>query len=743
MLKEGIIIGERYEIISRVGSGGMADVYKAMDHKLNRLVAVKVLKAEFRGDGSFIAKFRKEAQAAAGLSHPNIVNVYDVGEDRGLYYIVMELVEGITLKSYIDKKGKLSVKEATSIAIQVSLGLQSAHNQGIVHRDVKPQNIIISKDGKVKLSDFGIAKAINSNTITANVMGSVHFSSPEQVRGGVADAKSDIYSLGITMYEMVTGRVPFDGDTTVAIAIKHLQEEIIPPSRYTPDLPYSLEQIILKCTQKNPERRYANIGLLIEDLKRSLVDPQGNFVQMVPVGATSSVLPNPETVRAAEANKTQASKVQNTRYMGIDEDELEDDYDDEDDTDYSGYSDDYDDYEEDESPKRKKKKRKKRDSDEVSSKLEKAITIGGFAIGAVIIIILIIVIGNMSGLFNNNSNPVINSSSQTSEESSSTNDSIEVPDLRGYTVEQAQSIAAQFGFEIAEGGTGESSEYAEGEIMSQDPAEHTTIEGGDAANMTITVIVSSGPSSVTIPTGIVGSTQAEAETTLGNLNLIVSVNPQSSDTVETGHVISVDPTEGSAVAPGSTVTINVSTGPENQQGTEETFELPNVASYDEASAIRLLDQYGLGYTTQTVETEDSAAGTVLYTNPAAGTTVSKGDMITIYVAVAPGEEQPGNPENPETVPTDDEYWVCNEGFAEPRGYNGGACRLELVQNGTSTVIYEGENPFGDDYTYNDPVQGTAGVSTGTVNVYEYNRETGQYDILAGSVELTFTSPSQQ
>ena len=205
MLKEGIIIGERYEIISRVGSGGMADVYKAKDHKLDRMVAVKVLKAEFREDTTFIAKFRKEAQAAAGLSHPNVVNVFDVGEDRGLYYIVMELIEGITLKDYITKKGKLSVKEATSIAIQVSLGLEAAHNRGIIHRDVKPQNIIISTDGKVKLSDFGIAKATNSNTITANVMGSVHYSSPEQVRGGFSDAKSDIYSLGITMYEMVTG----------------------------------------------------------------------------------------------------------------------------------------------------------------------------------------------------------------------------------------------------------------------------------------------------------------------------------------------------------------------------------------------------------------------------------------------------------------------------------------------------------------------------------------------------------
>ena len=192
MLKDGVILNDRYVVMSRIGSGGMADVYKAEDRKLNRLVAIKVMKAEFREDTGFVAKFQKEAQAAAKLSHPNVVNVYDVGEDRGLYFIVMELVEGITLKNYIAKKGKLSVKEATSIAIQVSLGLEAAHNVGIIHRDVKPQNIMISTDGKVKLSDFGIAKAINSNTITANVMGSVHYSSPEQVRGGFSDARSDI-----------------------------------------------------------------------------------------------------------------------------------------------------------------------------------------------------------------------------------------------------------------------------------------------------------------------------------------------------------------------------------------------------------------------------------------------------------------------------------------------------------------------------------------------------------------------
>ena len=195
----------------------------------------------------------------------------------------MELIEGITLKEYISKKGKLSVKEATSIAIQVSMGLEAAHSHGIVHRDVKPQNIIISTDGKVKVTDFGIARAASSNTISSNVMGSVHYSSPEQVRGGYSDEKSDIYSLGITLYEMVTGRVPFDGDTTVAIAIKHLQEEMVPPSVYSPDLPYSLEQIIMKCTQKSVDRRYNKMEDVIEDLKHSLIDPQGDFVKLTSV----------------------------------------------------------------------------------------------------------------------------------------------------------------------------------------------------------------------------------------------------------------------------------------------------------------------------------------------------------------------------------------------------------------------------------------------------------------------------
>lgn len=283
-MSEKMILSNRYEILSRIGSGGMSDVFKAVDTKLNRNVAVKILKAEYAENTGFVSKFRAEAQSAAGLMHPNIVNVYDVGEDGGLYYIVMELVEGITLKHYIEKKLRLSFREAVSIAIQVSMGIESAHNNHIIHRDIKPQNIIISKEGKVKVTDFGIARAASSDTITSNVMGSVHYTSPEQARGGYSDEKSDIYSLGIVLFEMVTGRVPFDGDTAVSIAIKHIQEDIPSPREYVDDIPISVEHIIFKCCEKNADRRYANMSELVADLKKSLINPDEDFVQMIPMG---------------------------------------------------------------------------------------------------------------------------------------------------------------------------------------------------------------------------------------------------------------------------------------------------------------------------------------------------------------------------------------------------------------------------------------------------------------------------
>ena len=283
-VREGMMLSGRYEILSKIGTGGMSDVYKAIDHTLNRFVALKVLKNEFAENSSFVTKFRAEAQAAAGLIHPNIVNVYDVGNEEGLYYIVMELVEGITLKHYIEKKLRLSVKESISIAIQVSMGLECAHRANIIHRDVKPQNIMISKEGKVKVTDFGIARAATSDTITSNVMGSVHYTSPEQARGGYSDEKSDIYSLGVVLFEMLTGRVPFDGDTTVSIAIQHIQDTVPSPRNFVNDIPKSVEQIIFKCCEKSPDRRYSSMTELIADLKQSLLTPDDDFVKLIPSG---------------------------------------------------------------------------------------------------------------------------------------------------------------------------------------------------------------------------------------------------------------------------------------------------------------------------------------------------------------------------------------------------------------------------------------------------------------------------
>ena len=392
MLKAGMIIAERYEVLGKIGTGGMADVYKAKDHKLNRFVAVKVLKPEFREDKTFIRKFRSEAQAAAGLTHPNIVNVFDVGDDEGVYYIVMELIEGITLKEYIAKKGKLSIKEATSIAIQVSMGLEAAHNHGIVHRDVKPQNIIISTDGKVKVTDFGIARAASSNTISSNVMGSVHYSSPEQVRGGYSDEKSDIYSLGITLYEMVTGRVPFDGDTTVAIAIKHLQEEMVPPSVYTENLPYSLEQIIFKCTQKSVGRRYEKMEDVIADLKHSLIDPQGNFVKLndvVDTDAKTVVISDEELGEIKHTQKNRAAQRKPEVEM-LEEEEYETDYDD---------GDDDREYERRRAAERRKKKKKKRRT------TSRAVTIVALLAGAAVLAGGVFFIVKNTGVFDKTEEP--------------------------------------------------------------------------------------------------------------------------------------------------------------------------------------------------------------------------------------------------------------------------------------------------------------------------------------------------
>ena len=278
----GKIIGNRYEILEEVGLGGMATVYKAKDHVLNRLVAVKVLKDEFTTDTDFIKRFNTEAQAAASLSHPNIVSIYDVGheDENNLYYIVMELVQGKTLKEIINSEGVLSWKWAVNIAMQIASALELAHKNGIIHRDIKPHNIIITEDGIAKVTDFGIAKAVSNSTITAfgTTIGSVHYFSPEQAKGGFTDAKSDLYSLGVVMYEMLTGKVPFDADTPVSVALKHMQEEAKEPIEVNPEIPTAVNQIVVKAMQKEPSARYQNATEMIHDLSKALKDPDGDFV---------------------------------------------------------------------------------------------------------------------------------------------------------------------------------------------------------------------------------------------------------------------------------------------------------------------------------------------------------------------------------------------------------------------------------------------------------------------------------
>lgn len=696
MLKEGMILGERYEIISEIGAGGMANVYKARDHKLNRLVAVKVLKPEFRDDKSFIAKFQKEAQAAAGLTHPNIVNVYDVGDDAGVNFIVMELVEGITLKDYITKKGKLSVKEATSIAIQVSLGLEAAHNSNIVHRDVKPQNIIISTDGKVKLSDFGIARAVTSNTITSNVMVSVHYSSPEQVRGGYSDKKSDIYSLGITMYEMVTGRVPFDGDTSVAVAIKHLQEEMVPPSRFAPDLPFSLEQIILKCTQKSVDRRYNSLSEVIDDLKRSLVDPQGDFVALMPLSSHAQTMQMSEA--QMQAIKGGAASYQKPYQSSYQEQQVlyEEDMDDEDD-----YDDD--------------------DDDGISSKLEKAMTIGGFIIGAIIICILIYFIGTAAGIFKFGSNKKEEEPPQQVEEvvEEETEDGlVTVPNLLGYTVAEAEAALKDLGIGLVKAGEEPSEEYEKGQIMRQ------SIVGGEKVekHTTIEYTLSTGSVALTVP-NVVNQPQADAEATLKDMGLETSIQQDYSTEIAIGNVISVNPEVGSSVNKGDTITLVVSKGASDVEVT-----VPSVGGYPEEEAKAILEGKGLVVTVETGTSERVNEGEVCGQSIPGGTKVNSGTEITITINRPNStDSSTGNDSNLDdsgdgTASGGASYsgtWTCSKRLGEPSNYAGGLVKMQLVQtvNGENvgTTIVEGAEIT---FPYSLEVAGADGVSEGTVYLYE-------------------------
>lgn len=608
MLKEGIFLGKRYEILERIGSGGMADVYKGKDHKLNRFVAVKVLKSDYRSDEVFIQKFLSEAQAAAGLMHPNVVNVYDVGQDRGLYYMVMELVEGISLKDYIEKKGQLSAKETISISIQMVTGIQAAHNQHIIHRDIKPQNIIISKDGKVKVTDFGIARATTStNTISTNVMGSVHYTSPEQARGGIVDEKSDIYSAGITMYEMITGHVPFDGDSTVAVAIKHLREEIKSPSEEVPDIPYSLECIIMKCTQKNTTMRYQNCQELINDLKRSLVDPNGNFVNIPGyVGGDATVVMSEDELRRVQDQSYDQDDYDDDDYG----DDYDDDYDD-DDYDQSDYDDDdYDDRAYDSRQRRDGKNGRKNGVDPNTRKIMKillVVAIAVFAIGT------IFVIGQAAGMFK--SNPKVTDEKGKAQ--------VTVPDILGMTVEEATETLNKKGLGLSIAERAYSDKYEKGEIMEQKTAANKKVD----KNTEIQVVVSNGEEILTVAVpDVSGQSESAAQKTLEDANLVVDSESKYDNHIEAGKVISTDPAAGMEVEEGTHVKMYVSMG-------VEKVEVPQITGITSEEAQAALAAVGLIGGSVTEEySEEYDAGYVISQGKSAGSKLEKGSAVDYVVS---------------------------------------------------------------------------------------------------------------
>ena len=628
MLVPGSYVINRYEIIAKIGSGGMADVYKAKDHVLNRLVAIKVLKQEYSTDATFVKKFRVEAQSAAGLSHPNIVSVYDVGEDDGVYFIVMELVQGITLKNYIDMKGKLDIREALNISVQIASGLSAAHENRIIHRDIKPQNIIMSRDGKVKVTDFGIAKVADSTTVTTTAAGTVHYISPEQARGGYSDERSDIYSLGITMYEMVTGRVPFEGETNVAVALMHIQSEMVPPRKLEPSIPVSFEKIILKCTQKKPERRYASAKELIADLRKVLTHPDGEYVVIpgaVPEGRTIVMKDNDiDSLKTASLHRSLSDVTEETLNGMTEEDE-----------------------EPVQKPVQKSDSRKRpakkndpeedddfdndeEDDDEVNPALNKVMMvlgIGGFIILAVIIFFII---GHAAGFFGGSHNKKESDTQSVSTESvsetapASTNaEVVIVPDLSNKTETGAKAALnkLRLGVSIQKGS---SDDVPEGQVYDQSPAAGVKTD----VHTQVTIYISTGKETFKLD-DVKGMDYDQAQSQLENDGLKVSLEFEYSDSVDKNEVIRTSPEAGSQVAEGDTVTIVASKGKETKYVT-----VPYVIGYDLDTAISMIKDAGLTYDGKSSDYSDSVSkGEVMNQSIGSGQSVEEGTSITLTVSL--------------------------------------------------------------------------------------------------------------
>lgn len=600
MLELGTMLSGRYEVLKRVGSGGMADVYMAKDHKLNRNVAVKVLKSEYVEDEKFLKKFETEAQAVARLSHPNIVNIYDVGIEDGINYIVMELAEGITLKEYIRKKGYLSPKETVEISTQIASAISHAHKNHIIHRDIKPQNILVSDTGIIKVTDFGIAKATSSNTVTstATAMGSVHYISPEQAKGRFCDEKSDIYSLGITMYEMVTGHVPFDHENGVTIALMHLQNEITPPSQIRDGIPDSLEKIILKCTMKKPEERYQTADDLIADLRLVFEDTSGGYVGVVPAiddSPTIMIDQNELTQRINTPKKDQ--KIQQEEPL---KDEEQNAYLDEDDEEESG----------------------------MNSKIEKLVIVLAAVVGAIILISIIVFVVKSSGVFKSGKSTTTTSIGTTAESNDTESKKYTVDNYIGMSLSAArEKIDGKFKIKVEEE---YSADYAKDLVIRQDPESDTELEEGK----TLTLVVSKGTRTedkVSVPE-VVGKMESSAKSELEAAGLKVSVKTKYSTDVAKGKVISQSPGSGNQVTKNSTVVITVSQG----EKPETMVRVPNLRYFTESGARSELKNSNLVLGSVLTEYSDSVEkGLVIRQTVSSGSKVKEGTAVGIYVSLGP------------------------------------------------------------------------------------------------------------
>ena len=511
----------------------MATVYKAKCHVLNRYVAIKILKDEFTTDSDFIRRFNTEAQAAASLTHPNIVSIYDVGNEDNLYYIVMELIQGKTLKEIINEDGKLSWKWSVNIAIQIASALEVAHKNNIIHRDIKPHNIIITEDGIAKVTDFGIAKAVSNSTITAfgTTIGSVHYFSPEHARGGYTDAKSDLYSLGVVMYEMVTGRVPFDADTPVSVALKQVQEEPVDPITYTKDLPISVNRIILKAMQKDPNLRYQNATEMLKDLKMALKRPNEDFVVLALKDDDSPTqkIPTIYELDMERNNDRNAPKIG----------------------------------EGEQAPKGKLAKIKEFYA---KHKFLKILTI--LAILAILFVIVgLITVGIING--------------SRTEQAYLPEEVVNMDEENPLTGEEAKALLEAAGFTNVQIKNESSDTVEVGYVISIEPNQVNFLYNIDQE---IIITVSTGPEIGKLPDQMVGRQQAEVEEELRDLGFEnLNITEETSETVEEGIILSVDPAEGEEIAKSTTINIVVSSGSQY-----ETVTVRSVVGETEANARTIL-----------------------------------------------------------------------------------------------------------------------------------------------------------